>query len=128
MSDAIALDASELRTLAVDLGNAPLRLALQIGPVVKRGASQIKAQQREEMESSTHFAQLGRSITYDMDSDGLGAAIGPETGSGEPGNLANIAYFGGAHGGGTVPDPVGALEAEQPKFEKALGDLLGRLL
>lgn len=130
MSDHLDLDTSELRTLAVDLSTAPLRLALGIAPIVKRGATQIKAQLREEMSASAHFRSIAGSITYDLDADGLGASIGPETGDGEPGNLANIAYFGphDGSGGGTVPDPLGALEAEQPKFEKALLDLLGGVL
>ena len=37
---------------------------------------------------------------------------GPTKGS--PGSLANIAYFGTSRGGGTVPDPRGALDAETP--------------
>ena len=53
--------------------------------------------------------------------------VGPR--KGKPGSIANIAYFGGANGGGgTVPDPRGALEAEAPRFEKALTDLVGEIL
>jgi hypothetical protein len=66
-------------------------------------------------------------VNYDLETDGgeLVAEIGPDKDL--SGNLANIAYFGTWKGGGTVPDPVGALEAEAPNFEKALGDLVEEL-
>ena len=60
------------------------------------------------------------------------AEIGPATGGRVVGDLAHLAYFGGANGGGgTVRDPEVHLEAEAPNLEeyagKVLDDLLGRL-
>jgi hypothetical protein len=56
------------------------------------------------------------------------AEIGPHSGPGQPGAIANVGYFGTSRGGGTVPDPQGALDAEAPRLESAIGDLLGGIL
>ena len=121
-------DSSELRAFAADLHAAGSGIAARVRPVVRRGAVKIKKQLRSEMGASRHFKGITPAIDYsNADTDGaIGAEIGPRTGS--PGSLANIAYFGGARGGGTVPDPKGALDAEVPHFEKALSDVLGDLL
>lgn len=128
---AITFDSSELRALSADLTKAGSEIDGKVGAVVSKGAVNIKAQMRMEMYASTHFRGVGSSISYDIhggDMFGVGvieAEIGPETGTGSPGSLANIAYFGSSRGGGTVPDPIGALNAELPRFEAALTKILG---
>lgn len=126
MADPI-IDASELREFAADMRRYPEALRRHIRPVVEKGAVNIKDRMRREMSASRHFRGITRAIDYDVIErlGGIEAEIGPRTGS--PGSLANIAYFGGSKGGGTVPDPRGALEAEIPAFESALGDLLGEI-
>lgn len=125
-------DSDELRAFSKDLTAAGSGIAPKVLPVVHKGAGKIKAQLRREMGASTHFKGVTRAIDYSMKSgSGAGpgaieAEIGPRKGA--PGSLANIAYFGGSRGGGTVPDPKGALDAEIPHFEKALGDVLEGLL
>lgn len=129
-------DSDELRAFSKDLTAAGSGIASKVLPVVHKGAGKIKAQLRREMQSSNHFKGITRSIDYSMKfgtgsragggAGAIEAEIGPR--KGKPGSLANIAYFGGARGGGTVPDPKGALEAEIPHFEKALGDVLEGLL
>lgn len=123
----IEIDMSEVRTFAADMRQVDSRLARHVKPVVKRGATNIKDQMVEEMKSSAWFAPVARGISYDLVNDGYTAEIGPTKGS--PGSLANIAYFGGGvqPGGGTVPDPRGALDAEVPRFQKALADLAEEL-
>lgn len=116
-----SVDDSELRAFAADLTRAPTRVALGARGAVSKGALNIKNQLVSEMRSSIHFKGVAPGISYDLDAAGLTADIGPTKGG--PGALANIAYFGSARGGGTVPDPRGALEAEIPHFEKALLDL-----
>jgi len=127
---AIDFDTSELRTLAADLGKAGTAVAREIKPVMSKGALAIKTQMRSEMFASPHFKGVGSSITYDIteSASGVMAEIGPKKGAGSPGNLANIAYFGTSRGGGTVPDPQGALDAEAPRFEAALVKILGDIL
>lgn len=128
----IEFDASELRALSADLTAASKAVQAKAYGVVSRGATQIKAQMRMEMYASKSFRGIGSSISYDLVGVALGggsgaieAVIGPESGAGSPGNLANIAYFGSSRGGGTVPDPVGALNAELPRFEAALAKIAG---
>ena len=127
---AVTIDTSDLRTLARDLTNAGTAAARDIKPIVSRGALAIKNQMRAEMGGSPHFKGTASSITYDIteSATGVEAQIGPKSGPGNPGALANIAFFGGSRGGGTVADPIGALNAEAPKFEAALLKILGDIL
>lgn len=121
----IEIDTSEVRALAADMRGVDGRLARHLKPVVAKGALNIKNQLRSEMRESRHFGVVARGITYDLEDGGYSAAIGPEKGS--PGSLANIAYFGTSRGGGTVPDPVGALQAESEAFISHLERLAGEL-
>lgn len=120
----IEIDASQVRALAADLTAAAAKVQLGARPVIARAALNIKAQLRDEMGASAHFRGAADSISYDLLDGGLTAEIGPSSEGGSPGNLANIAYFGTSKGGGTVPDPDGALQAEAPALEKALADLI----
>lgn len=130
MASGVSIDASEVRALAADMRAVDGRLTRWIRPALDRGAIQIRNQLRDEMRSSTHFKGAAGAISYDWieGSGDLEVEIGPSSEDGSPGNLANIAYFGTSRGGGTVPDPELALQAEAPKFEKALADLLEDLL
>ena len=122
----VEIDASELREFSTELGKVPTKVVTGVRPAVVKAGVNMKNQLREEMDKSKHF-KASRSINFDVSDGGMAVEVGP-TKSGA-GNLANIAYFGGAHGGGgTVPDPRGALEAEAPRFEKALTDLVGEIL
>ena len=101
----------------------------EVEAIVGRGALNIKTQLVREMRESKHFKGFAQGISYDVRS-GLAfgggvieAEIGPE--SDGPGAGANIAYFGTSRGGGTVPEPSGALKAEAPKFEAALAKFVG---
>jgi len=146
---AIDFDTSELRGLSADLTKAGTQIDGKVLPVLKKGALQIKEQMRKEMSASKHFGQIAPTIGFDIhggDMFGVGvieAEIGPDKsmsvgkasqdrfgniGPATPGHLAGIAYFGGSRGGGTVPDPVGALNAEAPRFEAALLKILGDIL
>ncbi|MCK9597809.1 MAG: hypothetical protein M0R06_02135 [Sphaerochaeta sp.] len=117
-----------LRELNTDLSNAGEKVARQVPGVVSKGALNIKTQLREEAGRSRSFRPIVPSITYDLVDEGteVSAEIGPVKGKGKghAGNLGNIAYFGTSRGGGTLPDPQGALDAEIPGFEKALADLI----
>lgn len=123
------VDDSELRKFAVDLQAAAGKIAPEIRAVIGKGALNIKQQMVSEMRASVHFHGAAGSISYDtkLTHDGIEAEIGPDKDK-AGGALGNIAYFGTSRGGGTVPDPVHALEAEVPNVEKYIGDLLDRLL
>lgn len=126
----VTIDTSGLRGLASRLDGEPSRIAREVRASLVLGAVHIKGQMRAEMQASRHFRGVASSITFDLieSPTGLTAEIGPEATSGSPGNLANIAHFGSSRGGGTVPDPVGALNAEEPRFEAAVLAILARAL
>jgi len=115
----VEFDTSQVDAFAQDLARAGAELERKAEPVIERGALNIKNQLVDEMSASRHFRAVARSISYDR--DGLEAEIGPEKGA--PGSLANIAYFGSSRGGGTVPDPIHALEAEVPNVERWLAEV-----
>lgn len=126
----MAWDASELVTLADDLGKAADVVAAEIRQIIRKGALNIKTQLREEMGASRHFGQAAVSITYDVvtsTADEVIAEIGPDKDK-YAGPLGNIAYFGTSRGGGTVPDPSGALEAEGLRTVDYLDKLIRGLL
>jgi hypothetical protein len=114
-------DFSQLDAFADVLARAVPAILPKVRPVVSKGALNIKNQLRAEAERSPHFKGLAWTVSYDITDgpDGVEAEIGPEKKA--AGNLGNIAYFGGAHGGGaSLPDPEGALEAETDRFMAAL--------
>lgn len=124
----VTMDASQLRTLAADLTKAGKVPQDKLVPIMSKAALNIKKQLRTEMAASRHFSQITKFISYDLvdGGDTVEAEIGPEaTGAGY---LENIAYFGTARGGGTVPDPQGALDKEAPNLEKYLLQLADGLL
>lgn len=126
----VTIDARELTAFGDDLTRAAKRVGGELKPIISKGSLNIKTQMRKEMFGSRHFKGAGSSISYDL-FEGLGsvwADIGPSSEGGSPGNLANIAYFGTSRGGGTVPDPLKALEAEAPNVERYLSELVDKML
>lgn len=124
-------DVSEIRNLANDLDKSAAELSLGVKQVIAKGAVNIKKQLREEMKQSEHFKGAAHRISYDIGTptpDSIVAEIGPSSGPGDPGSLGNIAYFGTSRGGGTVPDPDGALQAEGARTVAFLEKLLGGVL
>ncbi len=121
---------SDLAKFARDLSVAPALITAGIQAVGKRGAVNIKREMRRDAEPSAHFAQIAPTIGFDQTKSGPREwewEIGPAKRRG--GNLANIAYFGGAHGGGgTIRDPQAALDDEAPKLTAALAKVIGGIL
>lgn len=113
----VTFDVSELNELVLDLGAAPAITRTRLRSVMRRGAKNINRQLAREMGRSRHFkGAAGAFAHYDEydDGDTLTYEMGPAKGKWSGGNLGNIAYFGTSRGGGTVPDPEGALRAEAP--------------
>lgn len=124
------IDTTELRQLVRDLRRAGAQALPAVRPCVAKGALNIKRDLQAEMSASQHFKGAARSISYEVLGNGFmsEARIGPKSGRGQAGALANIAYFGSSRGGGTVPDPQKALEREAPRFEAAILAALRALL
>lgn len=118
----------QIDQLSADLRALPEHARSDARQVIKRGAVNVKRQLVSEMQTSPSFRGVASAISFDMEerAGSVEAVIGPTKGA--PGSLANIAYWGGSRGGGTVPDPKGALDAEAPVASAYLLDLLARHL
>lgn len=124
----ISADVSQLREFAVQVGQVPHEMRPKLDAVTERAGLNIKRQLQAEARQSKSFGVIAPAISYDTirTRDSSGVEVGPVKGS--PGSLANIAYFGTSRGGGTVPDPRGALDAEAPRFEEYVGRIVEDLL
>ena len=136
---AASMDSGPMRELAHDLGRVPGALAPKVRAVVSKGALNVKNQHRAELEKSSSFKQVAKTVSYDItESRGaIEAEIGPNRHY-RTAWLANIAYFeaeshhravfGTSTSGGVVPDPGVALEDEMPRLLNALSDIASRAL
>lgn len=128
MADSINVSVDD-GTLSASLGEAALQIIPEVVRVVGKGALNVKNGMRKDAEASRHF-RLAPHIGYDhftFDPSGLSAQIGPQRRGAA--KLANIAYFGGAHGGGgTIRDPQRVADEEAPRFERALLNVIDGIL
>lgn len=128
------IDAKELRDFATDLTKAGAEAKEQVRKVFFKSAQNIKEGMQYEMSQSRSFRggetkRVAKSIDFDFDDrpNGIDVEIGPRHGAGEPGNLANIAYFGTSRGGGTV-DFEKPFKAELPLIEKYVAEAIQDVL
>lgn len=128
------IDAKELRGFATDLTKAGAEAKEQVRKVFFKSAQNIKEGMQYEMSQSRSFRggegkKVAKSIDFDFDDrpNGIDVEIGPRHGGGEPGNLANIAYFGTSRGGGTV-DFEKPFNAELPLIEKYVAEAIQDVL
>lgn len=101
--------------------------------VVRKGSLNVKLGARRNVlqTAPVHNAGAHRDINFDVVSQGptVVGDIGYDTGPGRAGNLGNLLEYGG--GGDHSPahrDLARALEDEEPRFVRALGDVGERLL
>lgn len=109
------------------LDAAGRKVSTEVRQVVSKGALNVKNTMKADAEGS--YFTFSPTIGYDLKGNAgfSEAEVGPEKGG--AGSLANIAYFGGAHGGGgTIRDPQQALNEEAPRFQSALEGLVNRVL
>lgn len=121
---------SDFDQLASEFREAGDALGKEVGDVVSKGALNIKKHIQKDFRGSRHFKGV-RDIRYNrtIRATSVEAEIGPNVDSEGFGSLAGIAIHGGSRGGGgTVPDPIVALRAEEPRFIKAAEDIVGKLL
>lgn len=115
----------DLAKLVHDLEREAVVTVAEVAKVVSKGALNIKRDWRKRATGIAHAPRYPRSINYDL--SGFTAEIGPEDSPENQGFLGPILEFGGAHNG-PRNDGGQALEAEAPRFEKALHDLIGKQL
>lgn len=111
----------------------PARMAPKIKGVVSKGALNVKKQLQAEASKSSSFGVIAASIGYDLTETSAGggtsveAEIGPQRERNDSAGLLG-AYWGWSKGGGgSLPDPLIALEAEAPNFLDAIFQLTGEL-
>lgn len=119
---------ADLRALAAELEVAAMVAPAETRKVVAKGALNIKRDWQERWSGLKHAPALPAAITYDSHETPTGgwAEIGPDKAK-RQGALGNLLEFGSLK---NPPRPGGApaLEAEAPKFEKALESLALRSL
>lgn len=127
---------SDFEKLAREFAQAGDGLIKEIGASVSKGSLNVKKQIIKDFKSSRHF-KGGKSINWNRDvgynitktADSIESEIGPFVDSEGFGGLVGVAIHGGSRGGGgTVPDPLLALQAEEPNFLQATDDILAKLL
>lgn len=95
---------------------------------VFKGAMQIKEDWRKRWSGHPHIPRLPAAVTFDIGELGfkVEAEIGPDKDRPQ-GALGNIIEF-GTPKNAPIPGGLPALEAEVPRFEKAIADLGEKLL
>lgn len=117
-----------LRELVAMLTKAESRSVTEVRAVVERGAVNVKKDWQQRWSGIGHAPALAAAVNYDV-SYGLGsvsAEVGPDKGR-RQGALGNIIEFGTSKNA-PIPGGLPALEAEQPRFERALADLAEKAL
>lgn len=124
------IDTSQLKAFEAELRRSPQIVRDGVRPVIAKGALNIKNDWNASFRQSRSFKGIAGAVTYDtkVTRDGVEAEIGPDKARHPKGALANIAHFGGARGGGTVPDPRTHLDAEEPRLIKAMGDVISKAI
>lgn len=126
------LDITQMHRFDLALKHFPKDSVTKAANIMRRGALEAKKNLAQDAKKSVHFGQIGRSISYDtkVRPFGLEIELGPDKDrsygeAGQPGPLANVAYFGGANGGGgslDFDDPVEREFDQIDKFLASLGD------
>jgi len=129
MADSISADFAEVHKLAADFGRASAKALPLVDAVVKKGAGNVKNEMIADARASRHFRGMAGSISYDsaLGLRPVAYVVGPDKDR-RGGALGNIAYFGGAHGGGGTLDINKPLASEAPRMIKALEDVAEGLL
>lgn len=133
------LDTSETQKLLDAIKKFDSDVRSKAEDVLVKGAVEIKKNLQAEARKSKHFKQIARAISYETTKRGASTEveIGPDKerayAGGRPGRpnrpgpIANIAYFGGANGGGGTLDFDEPVEREFDSIDeymKKLGDAL----
>lgn len=132
----MTIETEGIDELAADMRSATAKLRDDVGQIISKGALNIKLQIKNDFRKSDHFGStkpggIIQNVRYNLDrkADSLEAEIAPFVDNDGTGGLTGIAIHGGSRGGGgTVADPIIALQAEAPKFEDALAALAGAVL
>lgn len=128
----MSMEAAGLEAITETFKSAADDLLKDVGQIVSKGALNIKQQIQKDFRSSPSFGgAVAPNVRYNrhVTANSVEAEIAPFLDSEGRQSLVGIALYGGSRGGGgTVVDPIIALEAEAPNFEEALSKLAGVIL
>lgn len=128
MSDREIVQTFGFDELARDLDRAAGKASAEVRKVVAKGALNVKADWRKRWTGLGHLPHLPRAIGYDVTVKGstITGEIGPDA-SKKQAAIAPVVEFGSIN---NAPIPGGrpALDAEEPRFIKALEDLAVKLV
>lgn len=99
----------------------------KVKPSMEKAALKIKNQGNRDFKASKWFKGAGNSVSYEWITDTssvIEVEVGAEGGSGNPGAIANIAYFGASRGGGGTVQPIEDVAADEfggSKFDEFIG-------
>lgn len=101
MAGTMTLDTSELDKLAGDWRNTVARLPARFKPTFAKAGLNVKNAINDDLAASRNAGFRRIRVSYDPipSAEGIGVEIGPREGGAN--ELANIAFFGTAKGGGT---------------------------
>lgn len=101
MADSVTIDASELTEFGRRIAAAGVRAGVKVAKTVKKGAQNVKEAVEQDVGGSSNKGIAGIRVGYELGTAGtaIHADIAPRTGGAS--ELANIAFFGTAKGGGT---------------------------
>lgn len=119
----------DLEAWIADLGHAGDELHQEARHVVEKGALNVKKDWRDRWLGHPHFLSLPWAIGYDITRDDdtmISYEIGPDKDK-RQGPLGNIIEFGTVNNG-PIPGGMPALDAEEPRFMRAVEDLGEQLL
>lgn len=125
MARVVRIDgAHDAELLAADLGQAAAKALPEIRKVLQKGALNIKTDWRRTWTGLAHAPRLPYAITYDTEETATRviAEIGADKEK-RQGALANLIEYGSVNNA-PIPGGARALRAEEPRFEKALGDVI----
>lgn len=114
---------NDLNTLIEDIDAGMRAIVPEVEKVVARGALNVKNDWRDRWSGHPHIKHLPRAISYDLDTQQstVDAEIGPDKDKAQ-GALGNVIEFGTVNNA-PIPGGLPALEAETPKFVRALADV-----
>lgn len=122
-------DMSQLVDLEADLRHAETVVVQEVHKVVQRGSLNIKRDWQQRWSGLSHLKNVPPAITYDTEvkRDTVVGDIGPDKARKGQAPYATILEYGTPN---NAPRPGGApaLEAEEPRFESALADLIEKLV
>lgn len=118
----VTVDNSDTKRLAAAFDDAVREVPQETRKVVQRGAFNIKRDAQKRISGRSHLPHYPSAITYDTQDTPTGAhgEIGPDKDRLQ-GPLGNILEY-GSPARPPIPHLAPALEAEAPKFQKALED------